>query len=163
RGGDVRQNGPHARRDCRRKAAASLAVLAQERRRRNRNLRTAHRCKKKESQNEREQTALKRVRMPDFVAPELARLVDAPPVGPNWVHEAKFDGYRMQLRVEAGRAQLRTRKGLDWSDRFPEIVAEGAKLSDCMLDGEVCAITDGLPNFAGLQQALSDGKTGSLV
>lgn len=101
--------------------------------------------------------------MPDFVAPELARLVDAPPIGSGWAHEAKFDGYRMQLRVEDGRAQLRTRKGLDWSVKFPEIVDEGAKLSDCMVDGEVCAIKDALPNFAALQQALSDGKTDELV
>jgi bifunctional non-homologous end joining protein LigD len=101
--------------------------------------------------------------MPDFVAPELARLVDSPPAGPNWVHEAKFDGYRMQLRVESGRAQLRTRKGLDWSARFPEIVAGGPRRSDCMLDGEVCAIKDGVPNFAALQQALSDGNTGGLI
>ncbi len=101
--------------------------------------------------------------MPDFVPPQLARLVDAPPVGPNWVHEAKFDGYRMQLRVEAGRARLRTRKGLDWTERLPEIAGEGSKLADCMLDGEVCAIKDGLPNFAALQNALSEQKTAGLV
>jgi bifunctional non-homologous end joining protein LigD len=101
--------------------------------------------------------------MPEFVEPELARLVDAPPLGGGWVHEAKFDGYRMQLRVEAGRAVLRTRKGLDWSARFPEIVAEGTKLPHGMLDGEICAIKDGLPDFAALQRALSDGKTEGLV
>jgi bifunctional non-homologous end joining protein LigD len=80
------------------------------------------------------------------------------------VHEVKFDGYRMQLRVERGRAQLRTRKGLDWTQRFPEISADARHLPDCMIDGEICAIAaDGIPSFAGLQQALSDGKTAGLV
>jgi bifunctional non-homologous end joining protein LigD len=70
----------------------------------------------------------------------------------------------MQLRVEKGRAQLRTRKGLDWTQRFPEIAAEGRALSDCIMDGEICALDEnGVPSFAGLQQALSSGNTGGLV
>jgi bifunctional non-homologous end joining protein LigD len=104
-----------------------------------------------------------RVRMPDFVAAQLCRLVDRPPEGENWVHEAKFDGYRMQLRVERASATLRPRKGLDWSERFPEIVDEGRLLPDCLIDGEVCALKNEVPNFAALQQALSDGKTGALI
>ena len=96
--------------------------------------------------------------------PQLTRLVDEPPVGAIWVHEIKFDGYRMQLRVEKGRSTLRTRKALDWTHRFPEIAAEGRRLPDCMIDGEICALDEnGLPSFAGLQQALSDGNTGGLV
>ena len=102
--------------------------------------------------------------MPAFVAPQLCRLVDDPPAEAIWAHEIKFDGYRMQLRVEKHRAVLLTRKALDWSARFPEIVAEGRRLPDCLLDGEVCALNArGLPDFAALQQALSDGKTGGLV
>jgi len=102
--------------------------------------------------------------MPDFVAPQLARLVDEPPVGTVWAHEIKFDGYRMQLRVERGRTVLHTRKALDWSHRFPEIAAEGAHLPDCMIDGEICALEDnGVPSFAGLQQALTDGRTAELI
>ena len=102
--------------------------------------------------------------MPSFVPPELCRLVDAPPSGAAWVHEIKFDGYRMQLRVEGGRAVLRTRKGLDWSTRFPEITAEGRGLLDGILDGEICALNEkSLPSFANLQAALSDGKTGGLL
>ena len=96
--------------------------------------------------------------------PQLTRLVDEPPIGAIWVHEVKFDGYRMQLRVEKGRAQLRTRKGLDWTHRFPEIAADARHLPDCIVDGEVCALAgNGIPSFAGLQQALSDGKTAGLV
>ena len=102
--------------------------------------------------------------MPSFVAPQLTRLVDAPPVGAKWVHEVKFDGYRLQLRVEDARATLRTRKALDWSDRFPEVAAAGRNLPDCLIDGEVCALDENdVPNFAALQQALSDGKTNELI
>ena len=102
--------------------------------------------------------------MPDFVAPQLCRLVDEPPIGAVWVHEIKFDGYRMQLRVEKSRAVLRTRKALDWTHRFPEIARDGRAFPDCMIDGEICALDDkGVPSFAGLQQALSDGRTGELI
>lgn len=80
------------------------------------------------------------------------------------MHEAKFDGYRLQLRVSNGRAVLRTRKALDWSSRFPEIAADGTSLPDCLIDGEACALdANGLPDFAALQAALSAGKTGGLV
>jgi bifunctional non-homologous end joining protein LigD len=102
--------------------------------------------------------------MPGFIAPELARLMKAPPSGPNWVHEVKFDGYRMQMRVEGHDARLRTRKALDWTERFPEIAAEGGKLPDCIVDGEICALdARGASNFGLLQTALSDHRTGALV
>ncbi len=100
-------------------------------------------------------------KMPPFVAPQLARLMEAPPSGAGWVHEVKFDGYRMQMRVENGRARLRTRKGLDWTERFPEIAKDGAALPDCLIDGEICALNkDGNADFGLLQLALSDHKTG---
>ena len=102
--------------------------------------------------------------IPAFVPPQLTRPVDRPPTGAGWAHEIKFDGYRMQLRVVGGKATLKTRKGLDWSARFPEIVADGRALRDCMVDGEVVALdAEGAPDFAGLQAALSGGKTGGLV
>ncbi len=102
--------------------------------------------------------------MPDFVAPQLARLMSAPPAGAGWVHEVKFDGYRVQMRVENGKARLRTRKGLDWTGRFPEIAADGGALPDCLIDGEICALNaEGASDFGGLQLALSEGKTGALV
>jgi bifunctional non-homologous end joining protein LigD len=102
--------------------------------------------------------------MPDFVEPELCRLVDRPPSGPGWGHEIKFDGYRMQLRVGDGKSVLRTRKGLDWTERFPEIAKDAEALPDCLLDGEIVALdAEGRPDFAGLQAALSDGKTSGLI
>ena len=102
--------------------------------------------------------------LPKFVAPQLTKLVDRPPPGPDWAHEIKFDGYRLQLRVQKGKGELRTRKGLDWTSRFPEIAADGGKLADGLYDGEAVALDkDGKPDFAGLQAALSSGKTGALV
>ena len=95
--------------------------------------------------------------LPDFVAPQLAKLVEHLPVGANWVHEIKFDGYRMQLRVAGGKATLRTRTGLDWTGRFPEIAQAGSRLPDCLIDGEIVALdTRNVPSFARLQAALSE-------
>ena len=67
-------------------------------------------------------------------------LVEQPPAGDGWVHEIKFDGYRMQLRVEDGKATLHTRKGLDWTDEFRRSRKPADALPDCMLDGEIVAL-----------------------
>ncbi|HEV2650024.1 MAG TPA: DNA ligase, partial [Rhizomicrobium sp.] len=102
--------------------------------------------------------------VPAFIPPELARLTTTPPLGREWVHEIKFDGYRMQLRVAEGKAKLFTRKGLDWTAKFPEIAEEGARLPDCIIDGEICAVdAKGVSDFGLLQNALSEQKTGGLV
>jgi bifunctional non-homologous end joining protein LigD len=102
--------------------------------------------------------------MPDFIAPELCASVDRPPSGEGWCHEIKFDGYRVQLRVEDGEATLKTRKGLDWSDKFQAIAKEGSALPDALIDGEIVALDhDGAPDFSTLQAAISDGKTGDLI
>ena len=102
--------------------------------------------------------------LPRFVEPQLCRLVEQPPSGANWVHEVKFDGYRMQLHVENGKAKLFTRKGLDWTDKFSAIAKAAAKLPDCIVDGEICALDhNGAPDFAALQAALSDGKSDPLI
>jgi bifunctional non-homologous end joining protein LigD len=93
--------------------------------------------------------------MPDFVAPQLCTPVERPPDGPGWVHEIKFDGYRMQLRVEGGKATLKTRKGLDWSAKCAAIAHAAGNLLDAMIDGEIVALdTNGAPDFAALQAAL---------
>jgi bifunctional non-homologous end joining protein LigD len=102
--------------------------------------------------------------MPSFIPPQLARLVEAPPSGRNWVHEVKFDGYRVQMRVERHKARLRTRRALDWTERFPEVANDGGALSDCVIDGEICALdANGASDFGLLQAALSDHRTASLV
>jgi bifunctional non-homologous end joining protein LigD len=102
--------------------------------------------------------------LPGFVPPQLAVLVEKPPSGPGWAHEIKFDGYRLQLRVEGGRATLKTRSGLDWTAKFNQIAQEAKGLPDCIVDGEACALDhNGSPDFPALQAALSDGKTQDLI
>jgi len=102
--------------------------------------------------------------MPRFIEPQLTKLYDRPPSGESWVHEIKFDGYRMQMRVDNGKVVLRTRKGLDWTEKFEAIAKAGGKLPDCILDGEIVALDhNGAPDFAALQAALSDGKTDQLI
>ncbi|HEX4766067.1 MAG TPA: DNA ligase D [Lichenihabitans sp.] len=102
--------------------------------------------------------------LPAFVAPQLCHPVDRPPGGAGWLHEIKFDGYRMQLRVEAGRATLRTRKGLDWTAKFNAIATAAESLPDAIVDGEIVALDGhGAPDFAALQAALSEGQTDELI
>lgn len=109
-------------------------------------------------------TARKVSEMPDFVAPQLCTLVDRPPAADGWCHEIKFDGYRVQLRVEDGEATLKTRKGLDWTDKFASIAKEAGALPEVLIDGEIVALDhNGAPNFSSLQAALSDGKTEDLI
>ncbi len=109
-------------------------------------------------------TPRKAAAMPGFVAPELCTSVDRPPSAAGWAHEIKFDGYRMQLRVEGGEATIKTRKGLDWTDSFPAIAEEAAECPDCIIDGEIVGLdSSGAPDFAALQAALSDGETDTLI
>jgi bifunctional non-homologous end joining protein LigD len=107
---------------------------------------------------------LRAAALPGFVPPELAKSVDRPPPGGGWGHEIKFDGYRLQLRVQDGAATLKTRKGLDWTGKFSQIAATADGLPDCIIDGEACALDEhGAPDFPALQAALADGKTSDLV
>lgn len=102
--------------------------------------------------------------MPDFVAPQLCTLVDHPPSGEGWCHEIKFDGYRVQLRVEGGEARLKTRKGLDWTGKFATIAKQASALPDVLIDGEIVALDhQGAPDFSTLQAAISDAKTDKLA
>ena len=102
--------------------------------------------------------------LPDFVAPQLCETLERPPAGKNWLHEIKFDGYRIQMRVADGEVTLKTRKGLDWTAKYPEIAKASSQLPDCIIDGEICALDDnGAPDFAALQATLSEGTTGNLV
>ncbi|MES1195419.1 MAG: DNA ligase D [Steroidobacter sp.] len=102
--------------------------------------------------------------LPLFIEPELCKPVERPPGGAGWAHEVKFDGYRMQLRVFNGEATLKTRKGLDWSEKFSAIINAAARLSDCIIDGEVVALdAKGSPDFPALQAALSEGDSDDLI
>ncbi|WP_291832260.1 DNA ligase D [Brevundimonas sp.] len=99
-----------------------------------------------------------------FVPIQLCKITDYPPGGAGWAHEIKFDGYRLQVAAGGGRATLRTRKGLDWSKKFPEHAADAARWPDAVLDGELCALAaDHMPDFSALQAAISDEDTGGLI
>ncbi|HLY06026.1 MAG TPA: DNA ligase D [Rhizomicrobium sp.] len=103
-------------------------------------------------------------RMPEFIEPQLCSVCEGAPSRAQWVHEVKFDGYRMQLRVAKGKAVLRTRKGLDWTDKFAAIARTASKLPDCIMDGEVVALDKaGAPDFSALQAAISEGKSDRLI
>jgi len=110
-------------------------------------------------------TKAKKVKaMPTFVEPQLAKLAERAPSAAGWAHEVKFDGYRLQLRVEDGTATLRTRKGLDWTEKFSAIAQAAEKLPDCMIDGEAVALDQhGAPDFGALQAALSEGNSRDLI
>jgi bifunctional non-homologous end joining protein LigD len=100
--------------------------------------------------------------LPGFVAPELAAPVDNPPAGTGWVHEIKFDGYRLMARVDRGRVKLLTRKGLDWTTKFPTLkkALEALPVVTAYLDGEMVVVTEqGAPSFAELQAELSAGRS----
>jgi bifunctional non-homologous end joining protein LigD len=102
--------------------------------------------------------------IPDFVEPQLCRLVDRPSAESGWSHEVKFDGYRLQLRVVGGKATFKTRNALDWTPRFEAVAAEARHLPDCLIDGEVVALDDRrVPSFEALQAALAENDSKHLV
>ncbi len=104
--------------------------------------------------------------LPDFVPPSLATSRDVAPSGREWVHEIKFDGYRMQARLDRGKVKLLTRKGLDWAARFPNIAADVARLAadTALIDGEIVVENSrGVADFSMLQAALSNGERDSFV
>ena len=112
-------------------------------------------------------TRLGQAHLPDKVVPELATLVEAVPPGPEWLHEVKYDGYRLIARIEGDAVALLTRGGEDWSPRFPWLVAAlGARLDVglAMLDGELVHLgADGITRFGELQRALSEDRHDSLI
>src|SRR5499427_2356898 len=88
--------------------------------------------------------------LPDRVAPQLTQLVDAAPAGDGWLHEIKYDGYRMHARLDRGAVKLLTRTGLDWTHKYPAIAEAVAALEarQAYLDGELCGVgADGITSF----------------
>jgi bifunctional non-homologous end joining protein LigD len=104
--------------------------------------------------------------LPDFIPPSLATLRTEAPSDPGWVHEIKFDGYRIQARLDHGDVRLLTRKGLDWVKKFPNVAAAVAKLSagTALIDGEIVVTeADGHSSFSALQAALKDGRQDGFI
>ena len=90
----------------------------------------------------------------------LATLEDDIPKGDGWLFEIKWDGYRILARLAGGEVELKTRRGQDYTGRFPQVARElpkAVKTTDCVLDGEVCALDEnGRPSFSAMQQGKSD-------
>lgn len=102
--------------------------------------------------------------MPYSLKPQLATLTKAVPVGPEWLHEIKYDGYRMLCFLEHGKARLLTRRGLDWSYKYPEVVREIEKwsLPGAVFDGEMVVLDAGgkadfqaLQSYSGREEGLN--------
>ncbi len=104
--------------------------------------------------------------LPDFIPPCLAKLADVPPEGAAWVHEIKYDGYRLQARIAGSDVRLLTRNGLDWTDRFPALARALAKLKlgTALIDGEVVVEDErGRSSFVDLVSTLNSGRSGQMV
>ncbi|MGP4688202.1 DNA ligase D [Agrobacterium pusense] len=105
--------------------------------------------------------------LPSFVPPALATLKPKPPGGDRWLHEIKFDGYRLQVRLDHGKLQLLTRSGLNWTEKFGDAVARALKAlpaETALIDGEIVVERDsGASDFSALQQDLSEGRSDRFV
>jgi bifunctional non-homologous end joining protein LigD len=115
------------------------------------------------SKTSRKKAAARQDPMPTEIKPCLATLVDQVPKGPDWLHEIKWDGYRLMAFLNRGKVQLRTRNGLNWTKRFPTIARAVAELplETAILDGEaVIEDENGASDFSLLQQALSKTTEG---
>ncbi|HVE14094.1 MAG TPA: DNA ligase D [Elusimicrobiota bacterium] len=108
----------------------------------------------------------RRGELPERVQPQLARLAERAPEGDRWLHEIKFDGYRILAFLRDGKARLVTRNGNDWTARFDDVAeaVRGLPADALLLDGEVVALDDeGRSDFQLLQNALRDGRRSALV
>ncbi|QHO74682.1 ATP-dependent DNA ligase [Bradyrhizobium sp. CCBAU 051011] len=101
--------------------------------------------------------------MPGFIKPQLATLKSKAPKGDQWLHEIKYDGYRVQVHLNRGRKKVFTRNGLDWTKRFTEIAGALAIPGEAIIDGEVVVVHEGRANFSELQAELAAGRQGRLV
>jgi bifunctional non-homologous end joining protein LigD len=104
--------------------------------------------------------------MPKFIPPQLATLKQKVPAGAAWLHEAKFDGYRLQLHKRDNRVVIYTRSGLDWTNRFKPIAQDAAKLPipSAIIDAEIIsADAEGRASFSALQDDLKTGRTDRMV
>lgn len=107
-----------------------------------------------------------RLKIPDFIRPQLATLSNAAPIGSEWLSEVKFDGYRALCRIHRGSAKLFTRTGLDWTAKWQNIAesASHLQLEQAWLDGEVVALNNaGMMSFDSLQKIFRGDTSARLV
>ena len=104
--------------------------------------------------------------LPEWIRPQLTQLVKEAPDGDEWLHEIKYDGYRMHARLDHGEVRLLTRNGLNWTAKYPQIAAAVAALParQAYLDGELCGVrADGITSFSMIQLASDAGNAAGLV
>ena len=104
--------------------------------------------------------------LPEWIRPQLTQLVKEAPDGDQWLHEIKYDGYRMHARLDRGEVRLLTRNGLNWTAKYPQIAAAVAALParQAYLDGELCGVrADGITSFSMIQLASDAGNAAGLV
>jgi bifunctional non-homologous end joining protein LigD len=106
---------------------------------------------------------MKSLEMPGFIKPQLATLRARAPQGDQWLHEIKFDGYRVQIHLNRGKRKVYTRNGLDWTKRFSLIAGALDIPGQAIIDGEVVVIHEGRTNFSELQAELATGHQDRLI
>ncbi|MET4482957.1 non-homologous end-joining DNA ligase [Bradyrhizobium sp. F1.13.3] len=104
-----------------------------------------------------------RVSMPGFISPQLATLKMKAPSGAQWIHEVKYDGYRIQLHIDGDSRKAFTRNGHNWINRFAVIAGAFDINGQAIVDGEVVVIHEGRTNFSELQSDLGRGDQDRLV
>jgi len=116
--------------------------------------------------SKRQNQTTQRTPLPKFIQPQLATLVNSVPPGDEWLHEIKFDGYRILCRVENGEARFLTREAQDWTHRFKGLVKVAEELSthQLFLDGEIVALdANGVNDFQLLQNSLKQNSSANLL
>ena len=104
--------------------------------------------------------------LPQWIKPQLTQLVDQAPDGPDWLHEIKFDGYRIHARLDRSAVRLLTRTGLDWTHKYPPIATAVSSIEaeQAYLDGELCGVgPDGITSFSMMQAASDSGNAAALI
>lgn len=104
--------------------------------------------------------------MPKLLAPQLATLVKEPPSGDEWLHELKFDGYRMLCHLDRGKVRFLSRNGKDWTEKFPNVVeaAKALPATSAILDGEIVIVdAGGQSSFQKLQRSMGSGTRSGFV
>src|SRR3954447_6416858 len=106
-----------------------------------------------------------KARFPGFIEPALATSIENVPSGDRWIHEIKFDGYRVQLHIANDDIKIFTRRGNDWTNRFRKIASDAWHINagSAIIDGEVVVpAEDGTTDFSVLQNELK-GKSTKIV
>jgi hypothetical protein len=100
--------------------------------------------------------------MPGFIKPQLATLKSKAPKGDQWLHEIKYDGYRIQVLINSGRKKVYTRNGLDWTNVSPPSPRIGHP-GEAIIDGELVVVHEGRTNFSELRAELAAGRQDRLT